>query len=137
MDSPGWQRCPHCSQRAHRGNVDDVHAAGRKVQVKPAIALRSTDLAMEPCPHCNKMLDPQLCFVRGSLSDLPSALLSWERPSVRRARKFTVRCPHCTKTYVSNTLRRFGFVTHRNYVIVVGLVCFAVVAMVLLARPRG
>ena len=79
---------------------------------------------MEPCPHCQRQLDPQLHFVRGSLSDLSSALLGWERPSARRARKFTVRCPHCSQTYVSHTLRRFGFVTHGNYVLVAGLVCF-------------
>jgi len=91
---------------------------------------------MEPCPHCKKELDPQLHFVRGSLSELPNALLGWERPSVRRARKFTVRCPHCTNTYVSHTLRRFGFVTHGNYVLVVALVCAAAVAIVLLARPK-
>ena len=92
---------------------------------------------MESCPHCQKELDPQLHFVRGSLLELPSALLGWERPSARRARKFTVRCPHCTNTYVSQTLRRFGFVTHGNYVLVAALVCVAAVALVLLARPRG
>jgi hypothetical protein len=91
---------------------------------------------MEACPHCRKELDPQLHFVRGSLSELPNALLGWERPSARRARKFTVRCPHCTKTYVSLTLRRFGFVTHRNYVLVVAVVCAAVVAVLLLAHPK-
>ena len=91
---------------------------------------------MEPCPHCKKELDPQLHFVRGSLSDLPNALLGWERPSVRRARKFTVRCPHCTETYVSHTLRRFGFITHRNYVLVAFLACTAAVAIVLLVRPK-
>jgi endogenous inhibitor of DNA gyrase (YacG/DUF329 family) len=92
---------------------------------------------MEPCPHCQKSLDPQLHFVRPSLLELPNALLGWERPSVRRARKFTVRCPHCGNTYVSHTLRRFGFVTHGNYVLVVGLVCVAAVALVLLTRSRG
>ena len=92
---------------------------------------------MEACPHCHKMLDPQLHFVRGSLLDLPNALLTWERPSAKRARKFTVRCPHCSDTYVSHTLRRFGFVTLGNYVYVVGLVCAAAVAIVLLARPSS
>lgn len=91
---------------------------------------------MEPCPHCQKELDPQLHFVRGSLLDLPNSLLSWERPRDRRARKFTVRCPHCAQTYVSRTLRRFGFITHGNYVVVVALICFAAVAIVLLAQPR-
>ena len=84
-----------------------------------------------------KELDPQLHFVRGSLLDLQSALLGWERPAARRARKFTVRCPHCTRTYVSQTLRRFGFVTHGNYVLVVALVCIAAVAMILLLSPRA
>lgn len=88
---------------------------------------------MDQCPHCQKELDPQLHFVRGSLSGVPAALLGWERPSARRARKFTVRCPHCANTYVSRTLRRFGFVTHGNYVRVVALVCTAAVVMVLLA----
>ena len=97
----------------------------------------SLGLGMEPCPHCTKDLDPQLHFVRGSLAKLPNALLGWERPSARRARKFTVRCPHCSKTYVSHTLRRFGFVTYGNYVLFVGLICFAAVAIVLLARPRS
>lgn len=69
--------------------------------------------------------------------DLQSALLGWERPAARRARKFTVRCPHCTRTYVSQTLRRFGFVTHGNYVLVVALVCIAAVAMILLLSPRA
>lgn len=92
---------------------------------------------MESCPSCKKELDPQLHFVRGSLSELPNALFGWERPSVRRARKFTVRCPHCASTYVSHTLRRFGFVTYGNYVLVVGLICVAAVAIVLLARPSG
>jgi hypothetical protein len=92
---------------------------------------------MEPCPHCKEELDPQLHFLRGSLSDLPNALLGWERPSARRARRFTVRCPHCSNTYVSHTLRRFGFVTHGNYVLVVALVCTAAVAVVLLARPKA
>lgn len=90
---------------------------------------------MEPCPHCSKEVDPQLHFVRGSLSDLPNSLLGWEWPSAKRARKFTVRCPHCSRTYVSHTLRRFGFVTYGNYVYVVGLVCLAVVSLVLLTRP--
>jgi len=92
---------------------------------------------MEPCPHCHKELDPQLHFVRTSLMELPNALLSWERPSVKRGRRFTVRCPHCAKTYVSHTLRRFGFVTLENYVYVVGLVCAAAVAIVLLVRPSS
>lgn len=92
---------------------------------------------MECCPHCQRELDPQRHFVRGSLSSLSNDLLGWERPSVKRARKFTVRCPHCSNTYVSLTLRRFGFVTHGNYIVVVGLVCAAAVAIVLLARPRG
>lgn len=88
---------------------------------------------MEPCPHCHRELDPQLHFVRGSLMDLPNHLLGWEWPSQRRARKFTVRCPHCSATYVSSTLRRFGFVTHANYVKVVGVVCAGLVALMLLA----
>jgi hypothetical protein len=88
---------------------------------------------VEPCPHCHQQVDPQLHFVRASLLELPRSLLTWERPSARRARKFTVRCPHCTGTYVSHTLRRFGFVTLGNYVYVVGLVCFAAVVLVLLA----
>jgi hypothetical protein len=92
---------------------------------------------VEPCPHCKKELDPQLHLVRGSLLDLPNALLGWERPAARRARKFTVRCPHCTNTYLSHTLRRFGFVTHDNYVLVVALVCIALVALVLLMRPSA
>ncbi len=91
---------------------------------------------MEACPHCHKELDPQLHFVRASLLDLPNSLFVWEWPSAKRARKFTVRCPHCLKTYVSRTLRRFGFVTYESYVYVVGAVCFAAVALVLLARPR-
>ena len=90
---------------------------------------------MERCPHCHKELDPQLHFVRGSLLDLSAALLSWERPSAKRARKFTVRCPHCTNTYVSHTLRRFGFVTLGNYVYVVGFACAALVLLIALARP--
>ena len=94
-------------------------------------------LTVERCPLCHKELDPQLHFVRASLLDLPNALLSWERPSARRARKFTVRCPHCTNTYVSHTLRRFGFVTLGNYVYVVALVCAAAVAILLLARPSS
>ena len=64
--------------------------------------------------------------------DLPRSLLSWERPSAKRARKFTVRCPHCANTYVSHTLRRFGFVTLGNYVYVVGLFCSVAVLIVLL-----
>jgi hypothetical protein len=91
---------------------------------------------MEPCPHCGKELDPQLHFIRASLAALPKSLLGWERPRDRRARKFTVRCPHCSNTYVSETLRRFGFVTHANYVYVVGVVCLVLV-LLLLARPRG
>lgn len=97
---------------------------------------------MDTCPHCAKQLDPQLHYVRGSLggtlSDLQQTLLGWEWPSQRRARKFTVRCPHCTKTYVSHTLRRFGFVTHGRYVTVVGAVCAAAVCVVLLgARMKS
>ena len=88
---------------------------------------------MEPCPHCAKELDPQRHHYRASLSELPNFLLGWEWPSARRARKFTVRCPHCAKTYVSHTLRRFGFVTYERYVYVVALTCLAAVAIVLLA----
>jgi hypothetical protein len=90
---------------------------------------------MEACPHCREDLDPQLHFVRASVAELPKSLLGWERPAVRRARKFMVRCPHCGQTYVSHTLRRFGFVTHRNYVAVVALVCTALVLLLLLAQP--
>ena len=90
---------------------------------------------MEPCPHCHKAVDPQLHFVRASLLDLPDTLLKWEWPSAKRARKFTVRCPHCDHTYVSHTLRRFGFVTLGNYIYVVGLLCLAAVVIVLWARP--
>ena len=75
--------------------------------------------------------------MRASLRDLPSALLGWERPREKRARKFTVRCPHCTNTYISHTLRRFGFVTLGNYVYVVGLVCAAAVVFVLLVRSSS
>ena len=92
---------------------------------------------MEQCPHCHKELNPQLHFVRASLLELPNSLLTWEWPSAKRARKFTVRCPHCSGTYVSHTLRRFGFITFGSYVYVVGLVCIAAVVFVLLARPRG
>ncbi len=90
---------------------------------------------MDTCPHCAKELDPQQHFVRGSLdgtlSSLERHLFGWEWPSQRRARKFTVRCPHCTKTFVSHTLRRFGFVTYGSYVTVVGVVCAAAVCIVL------
>jgi len=92
---------------------------------------------MEACPHCSKELDPQRHFHRASLAQLPNALLGWEWPSQRRARKFTVRCPHCSQTYVSHTLRRFGFVTYGRYVYVVALACIVAVGVVLLARPRG
>jgi hypothetical protein len=92
---------------------------------------------MEPCPHCHETLDPQLHYVRKSLLELPNSLLIWEWPAAKRARKFTVRCPYCSKTYVSHTLRRFGFVTYGRYVYVVGLVCVAAVAIVLLAQPRS
>lgn len=92
---------------------------------------------MENCPHCHKELDPQLHFVRPSLLELPNSLLTWESPSAKRARKFTVRCPHCSGTYVSHTLRRFGFITYGSYVYVVGLLCLAVVALVLFGRPSG
>lgn len=91
---------------------------------------------MEPCPHCHQELDPQLHFVRATLGGLSSALFGWERPAVRRGRKFTVRCPHCNSTYVSHTLRRFGFVTYGNFVAVVGLLCVGVVAVILLSQPR-
>jgi hypothetical protein len=92
---------------------------------------------MEPCPHCHKELDPQLHIVRTSLLELPNSLLTLERPSAKRARKFTVRCPHCSGTYVSHTLRRFGFVTYGSYVCVVAFVCIAAVAVILLSQPRG
>lgn len=92
---------------------------------------------MEPCPQCQRELDPQFHFVRPTLMDRPNQPL-WEWPRQRRARKFTVRCPHCSATYVSQTLRRFGFVTHANYVKVVGILCIAAVAAVLLATSlRG
>ncbi len=92
---------------------------------------------MEHCPHCNKELDPQRHYLRASLVEIPNHLLGWEWPSARRARKFTVRCPHCSKTYVSHTLRRFGFVTHGSYVYVVGLACFVAVVILYLVRPNG
>lgn len=92
---------------------------------------------MEHCPHCGKELDPQRHYHRPALAEIPGHLLSWEWPSARRARKFTVRCPHCSQTYVSHTLRRFGFVTYGRYVYVVGLVCFVMVVILLVARPRG
>jgi hypothetical protein len=88
---------------------------------------------MDSCPHCSAQVDPQQHFVRGTLAGLPDYLLGLEWPSQRRARKFTVRCPRCSKTYVSHTLRRFGFVTYRRYVYVVAAVCAAAVAVVLLA----
>jgi len=34
-------------------------------------------------------------------------------------------------------LRRFGFVTHENYVLVVCVICFVAVALLFLVRPRG
>jgi len=92
---------------------------------------------MERCPHCDKELDPQRHYLRTSLAEIPNHLLGWEWPSARRARKFTVRCPHCSNTYVSHTLRRFGFVTYGRYVYVVGLACFVVVVILLVARPGG
>lgn len=92
---------------------------------------------MEHCPHCHRELDPQLHFVRASLLEVPNSLLAWEWPSAKRARKFTVRCPHCSRTYLSHTLRRFGFITYGNYVYVVGLLCAAAIAAILLAQPRG
>jgi hypothetical protein len=91
---------------------------------------------VEACPHCQQQLDPQLHIVRASWTELPKSLLGWERPSAKRARKFMVRCPHCAQTYVSHTLRRFGFVTYGNYVLVVGLACLAFVLLLLLMQPR-
>lgn len=75
-------------------------------------------------------------MLRTSLLDLPNSLLAWEWPRERRARKFTVRCPHCAQPYVSHTLRKFGFVTYDNYVYVVAITCVALVAIVVLAQPR-
>lgn len=92
---------------------------------------------MEPCAHCQAELDPQLHFVRASMLAVPKSLLGLEWPSEKRARMFTVRCPHCSRTYVSHTLRRFGFVTYGSYVYVVGIVCVLAVALVLLSRPGG
>jgi hypothetical protein len=104
----------------------------------PLISKASAVPALDTCPHCTKPVDPQLHFVRGTLVGLPNYLFGWEWPSERRARKFTVRCPHCAKTYVSRTLRRFGFVTFDNYVTVVAVACAAAVAMVLIgARMQG
>ena len=92
---------------------------------------------MESCPRCHQELDPQRHFMRPSLMDLPKSLLTLERPSAKRARNFTVRCPHCGHAFLSHKLRRFGFVTYGNYILVVGLACFAAVAIVLLARRGG
>ena len=86
---------------------------------------------MDSCPNCAREVEPQQHFVRGTLAGIPNYLFGWEWPSQRRARKFTVRCPHCTKTFVSHTLRRFGFVTYGSYVTVVGVVCAAAVCIVL------
>ena len=91
---------------------------------------------MEPCPHCNQPVDPQRHFVRGSLANLPDRLLRIEWPSKMRDRKFEVRCPHCNKTYVSYTLRRFGFVTRERYVWVVGAACLIVLAFMLIATKK-
>ena len=90
---------------------------------------------MESCPHCNEELEPQRHILRESLLEIPKSLISLEWPSVKRARKFTVRCPHCSNTYLSHTLRKFGFITYGNYVYVVALVCIVLVALVLLTRP--
>ena len=87
---------------------------------------------MDSCPNCAREVEPQQHFVRGTLAGIPNYLFGWEWPSQRRARKFTVRCPHCTKTYVSHTLRRFGFITYDNYVTVVAVLCAAAVAVVLI-----
>jgi hypothetical protein len=38
---------------------------------------------------------------------------------------------------VSSTVRRLGFITHANYVLVVGIVCFAAIAVLFLVRPGG
>lgn len=87
---------------------------------------------MEPCPHCGQSLDPQQFRYRGSWTEnLSRTLFGFEWPSQRRGRQFTVRCPQCGKTYVSRTLRRFGFVTYDRYVTVVGVVCVSAVAIVL------
>lgn len=83
------------------------------------------------------MLDPQLHFLRPGMSSLPNSLLKLEWPAQKRARRFTVRCPHCGQTYLSRTLRRFGFVTYDNYVYAVAAVCVAVVALILIGTPRG
>jgi hypothetical protein len=72
--------------------------------------------------------------VRGTLAGLPDYLLGLEWPSQRRARKFTVRRPRCSKTSLSQTLRSFGFVTYRRDVDVAAGVCAAALAMVLLVR---
>ncbi|MFZ2739452.1 MAG: hypothetical protein WBI20_11335 [Burkholderiaceae bacterium] len=92
---------------------------------------------METCPHCKQQLNPQHHFLRGSMLDVPKSLLTLEWPSAVRARKFMVRCPHCSNTYLSLTLRRFGFITYGSYVYVVGLACIAAVALVLLVSPRS
>lgn len=87
---------------------------------------------MEPCPHCGQVLDPQRFRYRGSWTEnLQKTLFGFEWPSQRRGRLFTVRCPHCTQTYVSRSLRRFGFVTYDRHIAVVGLVCVSAVVLVL------
>lgn len=91
---------------------------------------------MENCPHCGKELDPQRNLYRVTMAELPNFLLGWEWPSARRARKFTVRCPHCAQTYVSHTVRKFGFITYKGYPYVVALAFIVAVTIMLLASHK-
>lgn len=87
---------------------------------------------MEPCPHCGATIDPQRHRYRLTLHELPSRLFGFHWPGERLDRAYTVRCPQCSNTYVSLTLRRFGVLTRGNYVSVMGVAMLCFIGLLLL-----
>lgn len=72
---------------------------------------------MEACEFCQKLFDSQTHRYRLTPREIPALVFGVSLPSARFKRAFTVRCPHCGCTYVSTTLRRWGFVTYQRLLI--------------------
>ncbi|WP_431046373.1 hypothetical protein [Roseateles sp. L2-2] len=66
------------------------------------------------------------------MDELSSNFFAFESPSEKLDRAFTVRCPQCSQTYVSRTLKRCWFFTYRRYIVLNVVLFLAVLVAALL-----
>jgi uncharacterized C2H2 Zn-finger protein len=88
-------------------------------------------MTIEKCPHCSGEFNSQKHRYTGGIS----SLFNFRWPSERVDDQFTVRCPHCGITYVSDAVKFLGIVTRKTYTLFSYALILIVVCLVTLVNP--